>query len=199
MREKFCLVSVSDKSSLELVLPVIKKYAFTLLSTGGTYEFIKKMGYEVISVDEYTSHPEILEGRVKTLHPKIHGGILYKRENETHKKTILDLNISPIDIVIVNLYPFKETISKKNVTFVEAIENIDIGGPSLIRGAAKNFKSVCVLTNPDQYEKFIEEIESNNGSTTFEYRKFLACEAFSFVSSYDSAIASYLEPKKNNN
>ena len=196
MSEKFCLVSVSDKSSLELVLPVIKKHAFTLLSTGGTYEFIKKMGYEVISVDEYTSHPEILEGRVKTLHPKIHGGILYKRENETHKKTILDLNIRPIDIVIVNLYPFKETISKKNVKFEEAIENIDIGGPSLIRGAAKNFKSVCVLTNPDQYEKFIEEIESNNGSTTFEYRKSLAFEAFSFVSSYDSAIASYLRPKK---
>ena len=115
MSKKFCLVSVSDKSSLELVLPVLKKHAFTLLSTGGTYEFIKKSGFEVISVDEYTSHPEILEGRVKTLHPKIHGGILYKRENETHKKTILDLNISPIDIVIVNLYPFKETISKKNV------------------------------------------------------------------------------------
>ena len=196
MSKKFCLVSVSDKSSLGLVLPVIKKHAFKLLSTGGTYEYIKKLGYEVISVDEYTSHPEILEGRVKTLHPKIHGGILYKRENETHKKTILDLNISPIDIVIVNLYPFKETIKKKNVTFEEAIENIDIGGPSLIRGAAKNFKSVCVLTNPDQYEKFIEEIESNNGSTTFEYRKSLACEAFSFVSSYDSAIASYLKPKK---
>ena len=182
--------------ALNLYYQSIKKHAFTLLSTGGTYEFIKKRGYEVISVDEYTSHPEILEGRVKTLHPKIHGGILYKRENETHKKTILDLNISPIDIVIVNLYPFKETISKKNVTFEEAIENIDIGGPSLIRGAAKNFKSVCVLTNPDQYEKFIEEIESNNGSTTFEYRKSLACEAFSFVSSYDSAIASFLRPKK---
>ena len=145
MREKFCLVSVSDKSSLELVLPVIKKHAFTLLSTGGTYEFIKKRGYEVISVDEYTSHPEILEGRVKTLHPKIHGGILYKRENETHKKTILDLNISPIDIVIVNLYPFKETISKKNVPFNEAIENIDIGGPSLIRVLQKTLNLFAFL------------------------------------------------------
>ena len=195
MSKKFCLVSVSDKSSLKLVLPVLKKHAYTLLSTGGTYEFIKKNGFEVISVDEYTSHPEILEGRVKTLHPKIHGGILYKRENEIHKKTILDLNISPIDIVIVNLYPFKETISKKNVAFEEAIENIDIGGPSLIRGAAKNFNSVCVLTNPDQYEKFIEEIESNNGLTSFEYRKSCAFKAFSFVSSYDSAIASFLKPQ----
>ena len=114
MSKKFCLVSVSDKSNLKLVLPVLKKHSYTLLlSTGGTYEFIKKSGFEVISVDEYTSHPEILEGRVKTLHPKIHGGILYKRENKTHKKTILDLNICPIDIVIVNLYPFQETISKK--------------------------------------------------------------------------------------
>ena len=196
MSKKLCLVSVSDKSKLELLLPVLKKHGYTLLSTGGTYEFIKKKNFEVISVDEYTSHPEILEGRVKTLHPKIHGGILYKRENKTHKQTILDLNISPIDVVIVNLYPFQETISKKDVAFEEAIENIDIGGPSLIRGAAKNFKSVCVLTNPDQYEKFIEEIESNNGSTSFDYRKSLAFKAFSFVSSYDSAIASFLNPKK---
>ena len=143
------MVSVSDKSSLELILPVIKKYAFTLLSTGGTYEFIKKMGYEVISVDEYTSHPEILEGRVKTLHPKIHAGILYKREHETHKKTILDLNISPIDIVIVNLYPFKETI-RKNVTFKEAIENIDIGGHHLLGVLQKTlnlFVFLQILTN----------------------------------------------------
>ena len=195
MSKKFCLVSVSDKSNLKLVLPVLKKHSYTLLSTGGTYEFIKKAVLKH-SVDEYTSHPEILEGRVKTLHPKIHG-ILYKRENKTHKKTILDLNICPIDIVIVNLYPFQETISKKNVVFEEAIENIDIGGPSLIRGVAKNFKSVCVLTNPDQYEKFIEEIESNNGSTSFEYRKSLAFEAFNFVSSYDFAIAHFSNQKNN--
>lgn len=196
MSKKFCLISVSDKSSIELLLPILKKNAYTLLSTGGTYEFIKDNGYEVISIEEYTSHPEILDGRVKTLHPKIHGGVLYKRENETHKKTILDLNISPIDIVIVNLYPFKKTISKKNVIFEEAIENIDIGGPSLIRGAAKNFKSVCVLTNPNQYEQFIEEIESNNGATSLEYRKLLAFEAFSLVSSYDKVIASFLNQKK---
>ena len=167
-----------------------------MLSTGGTYEFIKKRGYEVISVDEYTSHPEILEGRVKTLHPKIHGGILYKRENKTHKKTILDLNISPIDIVIVKSLSIQKQLVKKMLIFEEGIENIDIGGPSLIRGAAKNFKSVCVLTNPNQYEKFIKEIESNNGSTSFEYRKSLAFEAFSFVSSYDYAIASFLKLKK---
>ena len=187
---KKALISVSDKTGIEEVAKRLSKGGVEILSTGGTAKALKKAGIKVTDVSDVTGFPEIMDGRVKTLHPKIHGGLLAVRENEGHMKEASDNGIEMIDLVIVNLYPFKKTIEKEGVTEEEAIENIDIGGPSMVRSAAKNFKYVTVVTDPSDYELVLGEIESA-GETTLETRKKLARKAFTLTCGYDEMIDHY--------
>ena len=184
------LISVSNKQNLKKLLSALKKYNVEIISSGGTFKEIKKLGYKCIEVSNYTNSPEILGGRVKTLHPKIHGGILNIRSNKTHQKDIKENKFGKIDLVIVNFYPFEKIIQSSN-NHDKIIENIDIGGPTLVRSAAKNFKYVTVITNPDQYSELIKQMRFLNGSTSFEFRKKLSSEAFSDTSYYDSLISNY--------
>jgi phosphoribosylaminoimidazolecarboxamide formyltransferase/IMP cyclohydrolase len=187
------LLSVSDKTGLlDLARELSTTYNFQLISSGGTAKALKAAELEVIKVSDYTGAPEILGGRVKTLHPRIHGGILARLDLPEHQQDLTDNEIQPIRIVVVNLYPFEETIAKPNVTLEDAIENIDIGGPTLIRASAKNYNHVAVLSSPSQYVEFLEELKANNGETTLEFRKKLAVAAFKHTQSYDTAIAKYL-------
>ncbi len=187
------LLSVSDKTGLlDLARELSTTYNFQLISSGGTAKAIKAAELEVTKVSDYTGAPEILGGRVKTLHPRIHGGILARLELPEHQQDLTDNAIQPIRIVVVNLYPFEETIAKPNVTLEDAIENIDIGGPTMIRASAKNYRHVAVLSSPSQYAELLEELKANNGETTLEFRKELAVAAFKHTQSYDTAIAKYL-------
>lgn len=191
--KKFALISVSDKTGIVDFAKSILKYDYEILATGNTAKLLSQNSVPVKEVSDLTGFPEIFEGRVKTLHPKIFGGILFRRDN---KKDILQANqnnIFPIDIVCVNLYPFVQTIQKDNVSLEDVIENIDIGGPSLVRAAAKNYKYVSILTNPVQYNSFLAELESGVISDTT--REKLAVEAFSYTSNYDTHIANYLEKR----
>lgn len=186
------LISVSDKSELEPLAAALEKHGAEILSTGGTAKFLKDKGFKVTDVSDYTGFPEMMDGRVKTLHPKVHGGLLMRRgvdEVEASKNGIL-----PIDMVVINLYPFRETVAKEGVTEEEAIEQIDIGGPSMLRSAAKNFKHVTALTAINDYKLIIEELEKFGG-ITFETRRKLAIEVFDKTSSYDRAISDYLRYK----
>ncbi len=195
---KQALISVSDKNKLEIVLKILKKFNVKIISSGGTYKKIRKLKYKCKEVSNFTNSSEILEGRVKTLHPKIHAGILNKRNNNSHKKQMKLNKYENIDLVIVNFYPFEEIISKtKNHKII--IENIDIGGPTLARAAAKNFNDVAVITNIDQYNSFIEELKKNKGSTSLGFRQKLSEEAFSQTSYYDSIVTNYLTKKTKNN
>jgi phosphoribosylaminoimidazolecarboxamide formyltransferase/IMP cyclohydrolase len=188
------LLSVSDKTGLlDLARELSTTYNFQLISSGGTAKALKAAELEVTKVSDYTGAPEILGGRVKTLHPRIHGGILARLDLPEHQQDLADNEIQPIRIVVVNLYPFTETIAKPNVTLEDAIENIDIGGPTLIRASAKNYNHVAVLSSPSQYAEFLAELKANNGETTLEFRKKLAIAAFQHTQSYDKAIAEYLE------
>ena len=187
------LLSVSDKTGLlDLARELSTTYQFQLISSGGTAKALKAAELEVTKVSDYTGAPEILGGRVKTLHPRIHGGILARLELPEHQQDLADNQIQPIRIVVVNLYPFAETIAKPNVTLEDAIENIDIGGPTLIRASAKNYRHVAVLSSPSQYADFLAELKANNGETTLEFRKQLAIAAFKHTQEYDKAIAEYL-------
>jgi phosphoribosylaminoimidazolecarboxamide formyltransferase/IMP cyclohydrolase len=191
------LLSVSDKTGLlDLARELSTTYNFQLISSGGTAKALKAAELEVTKVSDYTGAPEILGGRVKTLHPRIHGGILARLELPEHQQDLADNEIQPIRIVVVNLYPFTETIAKPNVTLEDAIENIDIGGPTLIRASAKNYNHVAVLSSPSQYPEFLDELKANNGETTLEFRKKLAIAAFQHTQSYDKAIAEYLEKEQ---
>ena len=190
---KLALISVSDKSNLSELANGLSKNNYTILATGNTAKAIKEFGIDVTEISEVTGFPEIMDGRVKTLHPKIFGGILLRRDNENDKKQAGENDISEIDIVCVNLYPFVKVTSNSDVDLTTAIENIDIGGPSLIRAAAKNHKFVSVLTSPDQYEKFLEEL--SNGGISDETKKQLAVDAFAHTSEYDTYIANYFESK----
>jgi len=191
------LLSVSDKTGLlDLARELSTTYNFQLISSGGTAKALKAAELEVTKVSDYTGAPEILGGRVKTLHPRIHGGILARLELPEHQQDLSDNEIQPIRIVVVNLYPFTETIAKPNVTLEDAIENIDIGGPTLIRASAKNYNHVAVLSSPSQYPEFLDELKANNGETTLEFRKKLAIAAFQHTQSYDKAIAEYLEKEQ---
>lgn len=183
------LISVYDKNGLEKLLLSLLKKGYELISTGGTYDFIKKLGYDVTRVEEITGAPEILGGRVKTLHPKIHGGILACADNEAHIKEIEKENIKPINLVICNLYPFFEKV-KEPLTFEEKIEFIDIGGPSMLRAAAKNHRFVTVLSKPEQYDEFLARL--NKDDLDYDYKKKLAGEVFALTASYDSAIAAFI-------
>lgn len=184
------LISVSDKAGVVEFAKKISEKAVEILSTGGTAKVLKDAGISVIDVSDYTGFPEMMDGRVKTLHPKIHGGLLALRDNADHMKEAEENGVKMIDLVVVNLYPFKKTIEKEGVTEEEAIENIDIGGPSMIRSAAKNFKSVTVVTDPKDYDGIAETIVEN-GDTDLEMRKKLARKAFTLTSNYDETIDNY--------
>ena len=188
---KKAVISVSDKRGVVEFAKGLVAQGFEIISTGGTYKTLKEAGIEVTYISEVTDFPEILDGRVKTLHPKIHGGIL-ARDLEEHRKQCADNGIDLIDLVCVNLYPFKETISKENVTFDEAIENIDIGGPTMVRSAAKNHQRVTIVVNPDRYDLILENLQKN-GTVSLELRRKLAAEAFAHTAEYDRLIAGYLE------
>jgi len=190
---KRALISVSDKTGLEDLVKVLNERGVEIISTGGTSRVISKLGINVKPIDEVTGCPEMLDGRVKTLHPKIHGALLALRDKPEHIEQIKAHQIEPIDMVVVNLYPFQKTISKQGVKLQEAIENIDIGGPSMLRSAAKNYHSVAVITNPAQYELVIAELNKNNGSISEEALKAFAIETFKLTSEYDTAIYDYLK------
>lgn len=188
---KRALISVSDKSGIVDFAKELEKLDIEILSTGGTAKLLRDSGIHAIDVSEITGFPECLDGRVKTLHPVVHGGILAIRDNEGHLKTLEELNITPIDLVVINLYPFKETILKQGVTMDDAIESIDIGGPTMLRSAAKNHKFVTVITDPVDYDKVLAQIKVD-GDTNFETRYNLALKVFQHTSHYDTLIASYL-------
>jgi phosphoribosylaminoimidazolecarboxamide formyltransferase / IMP cyclohydrolase len=189
---KRALISVSDKFGLIDFAKALAAHGVELISTGGTAKAIKDAGLAVKDISEVTGFPEMLDGRVKTLHPVVHGGLLSLRDNKDHMETIAKHNIKPIDLVCVNLYPFEATISKPNVELHEAIENIDIGGPSMIRSASKNYRSVTVVTSTSRYADVIKEMKENDGATTFKLRQELAIEAFGNTARYDGMIHEYL-------
>lgn len=191
---KRALISVSDKTGLVVFAKALSELGYQIISTGGTKKALDEAGVKTISIDEVTHFPEMLDGRVKTLHPKIHGGLLGIRDKETHVEQMKTHQIETIDLVCVNLYPFKETISKPNFTHEEAIENIDIGGPSMIRSAAKNHQFVTVVTDASDYSTIIDEIKSN-GDTSLVTRQKLAAKAFRTTAAYDAMIQSYLTSK----
>jgi len=191
---KKALISVSDKTGLLDFTEELINYNYEIISTGGTYKLLHENSIPVRMIDEVTGFPEIMDGRVKTLHPKVHGGLLCLRNNESHAKQAQENQIEMIDLVVVNLYPFKETIAKVNVSLEEAIENIDIGGPSMLRSAAKNHLFVTVICDTSDYQKVIEEIKTH-GDTTFETRQQLAAKVFRHTAAYDATIAGYLTEK----
>ncbi len=188
---KTALISVSDKSGIVEFASKLEALGIQILSTGGTAKLLREAGIKAIDVSDVTGFPECLDGRVKTLHPVIHGGILAIRGNQQHMETLKQLNINPIDLVVINLYPFKETILKEEVTLEEAIENIDIGGPTMLRSAAKNHQDVTVVVDPKDYNKILDEV-SLAGNTTHETRYKLALKVFQHTSHYDTLIAEYL-------
>lgn len=188
---KRALISVSDKTGIAALAEELNAMGVEILSTGGTAEILRGAGIPVIEVAEVTGFPECLDGRVKTLHPAIHGGILAERDKEEHMATIKERGITPIDLVVINLYPFKETIQRAAVTLEEAIESIDIGGPAMLRSAAKNHRHVTVLTDPGDYAAVIAELK-NSGETEHETRYRLALKVFRHTSHYDALIAAYL-------
>jgi phosphoribosylaminoimidazolecarboxamide formyltransferase/IMP cyclohydrolase len=186
------LLSVSDKTGLIEFARELHEMGVELLSTGGTAKALRDAELPVIDVSEYTGAPELFEGRVKTLHPMVHGGLLYKRDDKEHLAQAKANAIPPIDMVVVNLYPFEQTVAKPNVTLGEAIENIDIGGPSMLRSAAKNYVSVTVVADPADYAAVLAEMKENNGDTTLGFRQNLAVKVFLRTSQYDAAITNFL-------
>lgn len=192
IKVKRALISVSDKKGLIPFVKSLTSLGVEILSTGGTARQLRDAGISVCDVSDYTGFPEMLDGRVKTLHPKIHGGLLAVRDNPEHLKKLNEHDIGLIDMVVVNLYPFENVIQKKNVNFEEAIENIDIGGPSMLRSAAKNFKSVAVVCNPDRYEEITNDLNTNNGLLSDSVLYSLAVEAFTHTARYDGIISGYL-------
>jgi len=187
------LISVSDKTGLaDFATRLHREFGVELISTGGTAKFLRDLGLPVTEVADVTGFPEMMDGRVKTLHPKIHGALLALRDNPDHLKAMQEHGIQPIDLVCINLYPFQQTIEKPGVTFEEAIENIDIGGPSMIRSAAKNHRYVLVVTSPDRYEKVLGDLHEHNGSCCGKHRLKQAQRAFAHTSDYDARIAHYL-------
>ena len=188
---KRALLSVSDKRGIVEFGKELAAMGVDIISTGGTMKVLRDAGVPVTAVQDVTGFPEMMDGRVKTLHPKIHGAILAMRDHESHVQAMKDHGITPIDLVVVNLYPFRETIAKPDVTLADAIENIDIGGPCMVRAAAKNNKFVAIVTNPDMYGE-ITELLKKDGELSDAYRLNLARLAFTHTAEYDAAIAAYL-------
>jgi phosphoribosylaminoimidazolecarboxamide formyltransferase/IMP cyclohydrolase len=190
---KRVLISVSDKTGVVEFAKELNKFSVQFLSTGGTAKILRDSGLDVMDVSEYTGFPEMLDGRVKTLHPKVHGGLLGIRSNPEHVKTMKEHGIENIDMIVVNLYPFKETIAKPDCTFEDAIENIDIGGPTMLRSAAKNFESVSVIIDPADYQSVLNDMNSNDGEVLKATNLRLAAKVFETTSSYDRMITDYLK------
>jgi len=194
---KKALISVSDKTNLKEVLECLQANNVEIISTGGSYKFIKDLGFKCIEISEYTKFPEILDGRLKTLHPKIHGGLLAKADDKEHQDQIKKEGIDFINLLIVNLYPFEKKLLEK-ADFDTMIENIDIGGPAMVRSSAKNFKFTTVISSTDQYSDLINELNNNKGSTSFEFRKKLATDAFLETAYYDSVISNWMNDLRDN-
>jgi len=190
------LISVSDKENLTSLLKMLKKFNIKIISSGGTYTSINKLGYECTELSKYTGFKEMLDGRVKTLHPKIHAGILHDRQNKKHRNEMTKQNFSSIDLIVVNFYPFQKivttTSNAKNI-----IENIDIGGPTMVRAAAKNFNNVTIITSKNDYSHLINEIEKNKGATTLKFRELMSSKAFGLTAYYDAMIANWFNKKLN--
>ncbi|MBW4568542.1 MAG: bifunctional phosphoribosylaminoimidazolecarboxamide formyltransferase/IMP cyclohydrolase [Tolypothrix carrinoi HA7290-LM1] len=194
---RLALLSVSNKTGLiDLARTLIEEFNFDLISSGGTAKAIKDAGLPVTKVADYTGSPEILGGRVKTLHPRIHGGILARRDVPDDLSDLANNQIRPIDLVVVNLYPFEETIASVDVTLAEAVEQIDIGGPAMLRAASKNFAHLTVLCDPTQYDDYLQQLRQNQGEASLEFRTKCALKGFLHTSSYDASIASYLSQQK---
>jgi phosphoribosylaminoimidazolecarboxamide formyltransferase/IMP cyclohydrolase len=194
LKVKNALISVSNKENLISLLKVLKKFNINIISSGGTYTSIKKLGYECVELSKYTGFKEMLDGRVKTLHPKIHAGILHDRQNKKHKSEMSKQNFPAIDLIIVNFYPFQKIVTNtKNPKKI--IENIDIGGPTMVRAAAKNFKNVTIVTNKDDYEKLIKELNVHKGKTSLKFRELMSSKAFSLTAYYDAMIATWFNKK----
>jgi phosphoribosylaminoimidazolecarboxamide formyltransferase/IMP cyclohydrolase len=191
VKVKRALVSVSDKNGLEPFVRGLIELGVEVISTGGTAKYLRDAGLQITGISDVTGFPEIMDGRVKTLHPAIHGGILADRSKPAHLKAIEDLGIKPIDLVVVNLYPFEQTVAQRGVTEAEAVENIDIGGPSMVRSAAKNFSGVGIVTDPADYHKILGELKGSAGELSVDTRRALAAKAFHHTAHYDSAIANW--------
>lgn len=189
---KKVIISVSNKAGVLECAQELSKFGVEILSTGGTAKSLREAGLAIKDVSEYTGFPEMLDGRVKTLHPKVHGGLLGRRSNPEHVSKMKEYNIDPIDMIIVNLYPFEETVAKKDCTLEDAIENIDIGGPTMLRSAAKNYEDVTVIVDPADYQKVIAEMKANNGVVSKATNFYLAKKVFQRTSQYDAAITHYL-------
>ena len=198
MKEKVqrALLSVSDKAGIVDLASALSEMGVEILSTGGTRKKIAEAGVKVRSVSDYTGFPEMMDGRVKTLHPKIHAGLLALRDNMGHMQQVDEHGIELIDMVVVNLYPFQQTISKEGVKLEDAIEQIDIGGPTMLRSAAKNYRDVAVIVNPERYTQIIDEMRAGNGRVSDDLKFELACEVFEHTAAYDRAIADYLSSEK---
>ena len=196
MKIQRALISVSDKTGLAKFARELVALGVEIISTGGTAKLLQKEGVRSTEISAYTGFPEILDGRVKTLHPKVHGGLLYVRDNPDHAAQAAQHGILPIDLVVVNLYPFEKTIAKAGTTLEEAIEQIDIGGPSMLRSAAKNYRSVTVVVDPADYADVLENIRANDGATTLKLRERLGIKVFVTTSKYDQAIANYLNKEQ---
>jgi phosphoribosylaminoimidazolecarboxamide formyltransferase / IMP cyclohydrolase len=193
---KTALISLSDKTDLSIILKTLNKYKIKIISSGGTYKSIKQLGYACTEVSTYTGFKEMLDGRVKTLHPKIHAGILHDRLNKKHSKEMNKQKFPSLDLIIVNFYPFQKIVTNSN-NDKEIIENIDIGGPTMVRSAAKNFKNVLIITNKDDYSDLIDEIEKNKGKTSLNFREYMSSKAFGLTAYYDAMIANWFNQKLN--
>ncbi len=194
LKVKNALISVSNKKSLVFLLKTLRKFNVNIISSGGTYAAINKLGYKCTELSKYTGFKEMLDGRVKTLHPKIHAGILHDRQNKKHKSEMSKQNFPAIDLIVVNFYPFQKIVlNSKNSK--QIIENIDIGGPTMVRAAAKNFKNVTIITNRDDYESLIKELENFKGRTSLKFREFMSSKAFSLTAYYDAMIANWFNKK----
>jgi phosphoribosylaminoimidazolecarboxamide formyltransferase/IMP cyclohydrolase len=193
---KRALISVSDKTGAVELATELEKLGIEIISTGGTMKTLRDAGVHVVSVTAFTGSPEVMDGRVKTLHPKIHGALLFRRDNPKDVEELATLESKSIDLVVVNLYPFKETLAKPDAEHDEIIENIDIGGPSMLRSAAKNHASVTVVVDPEDYTRLLEELAANDGATTLEFRQSCAGKVFALTAGYEAAIASFFESGK---
>jgi phosphoribosylaminoimidazolecarboxamide formyltransferase/IMP cyclohydrolase len=187
------IISVTDKSGVVEFAKSLSNFGVRILSTGGTARVLREGGLTVTDISDYTGFPEMLDGRVKTLHPKVHGGLLGMRDNPEHVKMMKAHGIENIDLIVVNLYQFEKTVAREGVTLEEAIENIDIGGPAMLRSSAKNFRDVSVIVDPADYEVVLKEMAVSGGATTLKTRFRLAKKVFQLTHKYDSAISAYLE------
>ena len=194
LKIKNALVSLSDKENIHSLLKIFKKYNIKIISSGGTYKSIRKLGYDCTELSKYTGFKEMLDGRVKTLHPKIHAGILHDRQNKHHKHQMSEKKFPSIDLIVVNFYPFQKVVmeSKKPESI---IENIDIGGPTMVRAAAKNFKNVAIITSKNDYRALVNELEKNKGKTSIKFREFMSSKAFGLTAYYDAMIANWFNRK----